>query len=96
MLSNELMNLGLTIRLNKKLTAWGLISLEDLFAPKYEHYYSSMNQGLRRILMNKAVKWAEKEVETLKNLIEEVFTQVSQPLNVVATFSNGETIYAKV
>lgn len=24
------MNLGLTIRLNKKLTAWGLISLEDL------------------------------------------------------------------
>ena len=69
--------------------------LEDLFAPNYEHYYSDMNRGLRRILMNKAVKWAEKEVETLKNLIEEVFTQVSQPLNVIGTASNGETFYEK-
>ena len=30
MLSNELMNLGLTVRLNKKLTAWNIKSLEDL------------------------------------------------------------------
>ena len=37
----------------------------------------------------------EKEVETLKNLIEEVFTQVSQPLNVIGTASNGETFYEK-
>ena len=70
--------------------------LNDLFAPQYEHYYSDMNRGLRRILMNKAVKWAEKEVEQLKETIEQVFTKVSQPLNVVATFSNGETIYSKV
>ena len=32
----------------------------------------------------------------LIELIEEVFTKVSQPLNVVASFSNGETIYQKV
>ena len=70
--------------------------LNDLFAPQYGHYYSEMNQGLRRILMNKAVKWAEKEVETLKETIEQVFEKVSQPLNVVGTFSNGETIYSKV
>ena len=70
--------------------------LNDLFAPQYEHYYSDMNQGLRRILMNKAVKWAEKEVKELKETIEQVFEKVSQPLNVVATFSNGETIYEKV
>lgn len=69
--------------------------LNDLFAPQYDHYSSDMNQGLRRILMNKAVKWAEKEVEQLKETIEEVFTKVSQPLNVVGTFSNGETIYSK-
>ena len=31
----------------------------------------------------------------LIELIEEVFTKVSMPLNVVASFGNGETIYAK-
>jgi hypothetical protein len=68
--------------------------LDDLFAPDYEHYYSDMNKGMRKIQMGYATKWAEKETEQLKELIEEVFTKVSQPLNVVATFSNGETIYA--
>ena len=67
--------------------------LDDLFAPKYQHNYSDMSQGLRTILMNKAIKWAEKEVEKMKDLVEEIFTEVSQPLEVVATFSNGETIY---
>lgn len=49
MLSNELMDLGLTIRLNKKLTVWGLISFEDLKTkplPKvgdkvYKSFYST-------------------------------------------------------
>jgi len=57
-------------------------------------YNSDMNKGLRKIQMRNAIKWAEKETEQLKELIEEVFTKVSQPLNVVAQFSNGETIYA--
>ena len=71
--------------------------VEDLFEAKYnEHTYSEMSKGLRTILVKKAVKWAEKESEQLKELIEQVFTKVSQPLNVVATFSNGETIYSKV
>jgi hypothetical protein len=69
--------------------------LDDLFAPKYEHYNSDMNKGLRSIMLKKATIWAEKETEKMKNLIEEIFTEVSQPLNVVATFSNGETIYQK-
>jgi hypothetical protein len=29
----------------------------------------------------------------MKNLIEEIFTEVSQPLNVLGTASNGETHY---
>lgn len=69
--------------------------LDDLFAPRYDHYNSDMNQGMRKIQMNNAVKWAEKTKTELIELIEEVFTKVSMPLNVVASFGNGETIYAK-
>jgi hypothetical protein len=67
--------------------------LDDLFAPKYEHYNSDMNKGLRSIMLKKATIWAEKETEKMKNLIEEIFTEVSQPLNVLGTASNGETFY---
>jgi hypothetical protein len=69
--------------------------LDDLFAPKYDHYNSDMNQGMRKIQMTNATKWAEKKATELKELIEEVFTKVSMPLNVVGTFSSGETIYSK-
>ena len=44
----------------------------------------------------KLLKWAKKTKTELIELIEEVFTKVSEPLNVVASFSNGETIYQKV
>lgn len=69
--------------------------LDDLFEPEYEHYNSDMNKGMRKIQMEYATKWAEGKATELKELIEEVFTKVSMPLNVVASFSNGETIYAK-
>ena len=70
--------------------------LDDLFAPRYDHYNSDMNQGMRKIQMNNAIKWAEKTKTELIELIEEVFTKVSQPLNVLGTASNGETFYEKV
>ena len=57
---------------------------------------SDMNKGLQVLQNRNAVKWAEKTKTELIELIEEVFTKVSQPLNVVASFSNGETIYQKV
>ena len=56
---------------------------------------SDMNRGLQVLQNRNAVKWAEKAKTELIDLIEEVFTKVSQPLNVVASFSNGETIYQK-
>lgn len=59
-------------------------------------YQSEMNKGLQVLQNRNAVKWAEKTKTELIELIEEVFTKVSEPLNVVASFSNGETIYAKV
>lgn len=43
----------------------------------------------------KNFEWEEKETQKMVEVIENVFTEVSQPLNVVATFSNGETIYEK-
>lgn len=69
--------------------------LDDLFEPGYELYRSDMNKGMRKIQMEYATKWAEEKATELKELIEEVFTKVSMPLNVVASFSNGETVYAK-
>ena len=56
---------------------------------------SDMNKGLQVLQNRNAVKWAEKTKTELIELIEEVFTKVSEPLNVVASFSNGETIYQK-
>lgn len=58
-------------------------------------YQSEMNKGLQVVQNRNAIKWAEKTKTELINLIEEVFTKVSMPLNVVASFSNGETIYSK-
>lgn len=70
--------------------------VEDLFERKYnDHTYSEMSRGLRTILVKKAVKWAETETQKMIEVIENIFTEVSQPLNVVATFSNGETFYEK-
>ena len=55
-----------------------------------------MNVGMQKIQSKNALKWAEKQVEQLKELVEEVFTKVSMPLQVVVQFSNGETHYAKI
>lgn len=71
--------------------------VDSLFEAQYnEHTYSSMNKGLRKMILPKAVSWAEQETQKMIDLIEEVFTQVSMPLVVTAQFSNGETFYEKV
>ena len=57
---------------------------------------SDMNRGLQVLQNKNAIKWAEKTKTELIELIEEVFTKVSQPLNVLGTASNGETFYEKV
>ena len=56
---------------------------------------SDMNRGMQVLQNKNAVKWAKKTKTELIELIEEVFTKVSEPLNVVTSFSNGETIYQK-
>ena len=57
---------------------------------------SDMNRGLQVLQNRNAIKWAEKTKTELIKLIEEVFTKVSRPLNVLGTASNGETFYEKV
>ena len=57
---------------------------------------SDMNRGLQVLQNKNAIKWAEKTKTELIELIEEVFTKVSMPLNVLGTASNGETFYEKV
>lgn len=71
--------------------------VEDLFDVGYnQHSYSNMSSGLRTIHAKTATKWAEKTKTEMVDLIESIFEQVSNPLQVVATFSNGETIYESV
>lgn len=68
--------------------------VKDLFDVGYsEHTYSEMGSGLRTIHSKTATKWAEKTKTELVDLVESIFEQVSNPLKVVATFSNGETVY---
>jgi hypothetical protein len=67
---------------------------EQSFEWEFE-MHSDLPKGMQVIQRKNALKWAQKTLETMKEDIESIFTQVSQPLNVVATFSNGETIYAK-
>ena len=57
---------------------------------------SDMNRGLQVLQNKNAIKWAEKTKTELIELIEEVFTKVSMPLNVLGTASNGETFYEKI
>jgi hypothetical protein len=57
---------------------------------------SCMNQGLLKIQQRNAEQWVDRAKDQLIALTERVFEQVSMPLKVVATFSNGETIYEKL
>jgi hypothetical protein len=67
-------------------------SVENLFG----NNCSCMNQGLLKIQQRHAEVWVDRAKDQLIALTEQVFEQVSMPLRVVATFSNGETIYEKL
>lgn len=70
--------------------------VRDLFSVGYSDCYGSdMSSGLRTLQSRNATKFAEKTKTEMVDLVEQIFTEVSMPLNVVASFSNGETIYAK-
>jgi hypothetical protein len=58
-------------------------------------YWSRLNKGLVTIQSKNAEKWAEKTAEELIAEVEKVYKDFSTPLDVVARFSNGETIYKK-
>lgn len=68
---------------------------DDILDLTYEFESQNDNQGMAKIQCRNAEKWATKEGERMVEALEDIFTQISNPLQVVARFSNGETIYAK-
>ena len=59
-------------------------------------YYSRFNRGLCKIHSKKGCNWFESEKQKLITLVENIYTQHSTPMGIVAKFSNGETIYSKI
>lgn len=57
--------------------------------------YYGANAGMATIQSRNAHIWMQRQAEALIAELEKVFEEHSQPLNVVARFSNGETMYAK-
>jgi hypothetical protein len=62
----------------------------------YAFDQSDMNDGMKVIQQRHAQRWVDRVKDQLIALTEQVFEQVSMPLRVVATFSNGETIYSQL
>jgi len=63
----------------------------DSFRSEYEYYSKYPNFALKHAAI--AQKWAEDTLATMRRELELVYTEVSQPLTVLARFSNGETLY---
>ena len=64
------------------------------FTDSFEYYLETSRENALRI-SGYAEKWAKKEGEKLIEKLEELYKNVTTPLTVVATFSNGETIYSE-
>lgn len=59
-------------------------------------YYGKVNAGMSKIITPKANKWIDTMKDKMADDLEKVFAQCCGiELEVVATFSNGETIYKK-
>jgi hypothetical protein len=57
--------------------------------------YQSENKGLAKIHSRNALKWSENALQELIDEMETIFESVSETYQVVARFSNGETMYKK-
>ena len=57
--------------------------------------YNLDNKGMAAIQCKHAERWTQKIQSEMIDTLEKFYTEKSLPLNVVARFSNGETIYAK-
>jgi hypothetical protein len=62
----------------------------------YGYGTSRMSAGLCAIQEQNATKWAQKQVDVLSNELEEAFSKITQPYELIGRASNGETFYKKV
>ena len=70
------------------------VEIPKEFDEVFEYQLDTSIKNARRI--NKYVtKWCLEARKQLTDYVENVFNDISSPLNVVGTFSNGETIYTK-
>jgi hypothetical protein len=65
----------------------------DCLRDAYEDY--SAYPGICFRHAEAAQKWAADTLATMRRELEQIYTEVSQPLTVLARFSNGETLYTK-
>jgi len=67
----------------------------DLGFAELIEYYADCSAKMALYKASFVKQWAESTAQKMINRIEAIFRQYSTPLNVVARFSNGETIYEK-
>lgn len=54
------------------------------------------DKNTRNAMTDKAIKWAEKNLDAIVKDLEEIYTLLTQPMEKVAQFSNGEAVYHRV
>jgi len=59
-------------------------------------YRSNMNSGMKAMQVKNIQNWIAKTKEEGIAMVEKAFEQSSEPYNLMATFSNGESIYQAV
>jgi hypothetical protein len=68
---------------------------ENCYIEEDLRYFNDWNVGFSVIQSKNVLNWIKTTKEELVNRIEKIYEENSTPLEVVARFSNGETIYKK-
>jgi len=68
----------------------------DLNDLEQDMYDMIQNYGMAKIQAKNVLKWLNKATIELTDLVEEVYTKNSNQYQLMARFSNGETMYQKI
>ena len=84
-------NLDYEIRIEDNLEGTDYESIVDLIDDSYD--FNPENRGILTINRDRIITKVSTALKEMTDLVENVFNQNSQALNVVARFSNGEVMY---
>ena len=80
---------------NEELWNGSKVTIEDIVTSNLEG--SDLSKGMQKIQSKNIIKWIEKYIKETSSKIEELFSEVcDNRLELVGTFSNGESIYKEV